>query len=225
MEATRDFTAMASSLAPELERFISNLLRGDPDRVRDLVQDTLLAAWRHLGDLRRPELLRAWIYRVAYRNAMSSLRRRGPRGRAILLLGEGVAEEIRSPVPVEARGWRVAGDWADAEELSPRLRTELAELPPRLARPLELRYLESLGIAETARTLGIRISTLKMRLHRGRELLRHRLTMAERERRFRAPPGNHGVSLGRPPPPPLPRPPPPAPPTRPTVRIARKGAS
>ena len=218
-EAERDFTAMAASMTPDLQRFILRFVRGDVHRARDLVQDTLLSAWSHLPDLREPQLLRAWLYRVAYRNTISWLRHRGPRGRPIVTLDPGSDDEIESRPLRDAPLWHVAGDWADSEEMTPRLLSNLAELPPRYAMPLRLHYFESLGLRQTSSVLGISIPTLKMRLHRARELLRRRLTMAKNARRFRSAPGHRGATVGRPPPPPVFPLPPPTPPSHPTPRI------
>ena len=187
-------------------------------RARDLVQDTLLSAWLHLPELRRPELLRAWIYRVAYRNAMSSIRRRGPRGRPIVALGDGLAAVISTRPPLESPYWRVAGEWSDSEDLAPQLRVHLAGLPPRFSRPIELHYFARMGLVESAQVLGIPVPMLKMRLHRARELLRRRLIASEGARRFRSAPGHCGVAFGRPPPPP-------APPTHPTTRVPSRDSA
>ena len=219
---------MAASMGPDLARFIERFVKGDVHRARDLVQDTLLAAWRHLPDLREPQLLRAWLYRVAYRNTMSSLRRRGPRGKRVLPLESGPAQELESPPIGDRPLWRVAGDWSDSEDLTPQLRTTLAELPPRYAMPLKLHYYEEMGLRQTALVLGINVQTLKMRLHRARALLRERVSLAERARRFRAAPGRGGPASGRPPRPAVHRaliPPLPPLSPHPTPGIAPGGAS
>jgi transketolase len=55
----------------------------------------------------------------------------------------------------------------------------LGSIPVRYVGPLTLCYLEGLGLRETARVLALAPNTLKMRLHRGRALLRRRLTRLE----------------------------------------------
>lgn len=206
-EAERAFTAVLGSIEAELQRFILMFVRGDVHRARDLVQDTLLSAWSHLPDLRDPHLLRAWLHRVAYRNTMSSLRRKGPRGLPVLHLDLLPSQEVENP-EVEGRPiWRVAGTWSESDEIAPALRARLAELPAHYALPLRLHYFESHGLAETASMLGLQLSTLKMRLHRGRALLRRRLVASETRRRLGVRPG--AKIVGKAPIAPLPPPPPP----------------
>ena len=106
-EAERAFTVAAEALAPALERYVARFVRGDAHLARDLVQDTLLSAWKHLPDLREPNLLQAWLYRVAFRNAMSVLRRRGPRRRPIRSLDAGSGVEPASRAA--GRGPALAG--------------------------------------------------------------------------------------------------------------------
>jgi len=45
----------------------------------DMLQETLLAAWRGLGDLREPATLRSWLYRIATNRCLNQLRSAGRR--------------------------------------------------------------------------------------------------------------------------------------------------
>ncbi len=203
-EAIEAFTVAVTVWRPDLVHFVANILHGDVHRASDLVQDALLAAWRHLAGLREPNHLRAWLYRASYRNAISSIRRRGPRGSSIIALDASDEETTAERPAPDDRHYRVADDWADAEDLVPRMRACLPTLPPRYEQALRLHYLDSLGLREAASMLGVAIPTLKMRLHRGRALLKRRLVAEEARRRFRPAPGGRGASMGRPPPPPTP---------------------
>lgn len=55
-----------------LYAFIRHLNRSDCD---DIYQETLLAAWQGIGQLREQESLRSWLYRIARFKAMDALRR------------------------------------------------------------------------------------------------------------------------------------------------------
>lgn len=178
-----------------LLRFTGMVLGGDVHSAHDVVQDTFVALWTALPTLAEPRFVQAWLYRVAYRRAVSWMRRRGPGGRPFKgysVEGEELAEPERGGPP---RTWNVGGAWLPSAEAAPRLKAALGSLPAVYAAPLTLYYLEGLELPETARLLGLAVSTLKMRLHRGRELLRTRVLTKEpwlpirtRTRKPKAPP-------------------------------------
>ena len=60
-------------------------------------------------------------------------------------------------------------------DLRERVQQAVAELPDSLRPVLVLRDIEELSTEETAQRLGITQAAVKARLHRARELLRHKL--------------------------------------------------
>src|SRR5205823_10537118 len=102
----------------------------------------------------------AWLHGVACRVALSLKR-------------DGVRRRAREQVPREAPP--VTADEASRRELRAVVDEELLRLPERYRAPLVLCYLQSKTREEAARELGLRPTTLKGRLDRGRELLRGRL--------------------------------------------------
>src|SRR5262245_30514736 len=159
------------------------MIGGDLHAANDIVQEAFVAAWRALPRLAEPRYLRAWLFQVAYRNAITWMRRRrGPHGEAFLAL-VGAAEECPGPRRADpadppdpaARTWRLDGQRHTSEEVAPPLRDALASLPPHYLAPLTLFYLEEMAAREAAEVLGLPVSTFKMRLHRGRALLKRRI--------------------------------------------------
>ena len=49
---------------------------GDIEQARDLLQDTFRRAYKSIGGLEDPGMLRSWLYRIAHNQACSALRRR-----------------------------------------------------------------------------------------------------------------------------------------------------
>jgi len=75
------FTALARRYTQPLHLFICGLVH-DPELARDLLQDTFIAAWGAAQQGIPPLVadgeeagMRRWLYRVAYRRAVDSLRR------------------------------------------------------------------------------------------------------------------------------------------------------
>jgi RNA polymerase sigma-70 factor (ECF subfamily) len=167
---------------PFVERFgplILNFGRrmcGQRDDAEEVLQETLLRAYRSLRRLRDPAALRAWVYRVAA-NSCLKLRRSGRREPA-----GGLALATLLP----ARGGDGAlphvDDWSD-RPLERLLRRELGAVLERailaLPRPFRvvvvLRDQEGFSTREVARILGITETLVKVRLHRARLALRKAL--------------------------------------------------
>jgi RNA polymerase sigma-70 factor (ECF subfamily) len=59
---------------PHLRAFAKTLC-GDPDRADDLVQETLLKAWGHLGSFEEGTNLRAWLFTILRNTYFSQWRR------------------------------------------------------------------------------------------------------------------------------------------------------
>src|SRR6185312_3424284 len=54
---------------------------GDAHQTEDLLQETLLTAFRTLGQLTQPEKFRAWLLRIAQNAAIDAARRQGRKKR------------------------------------------------------------------------------------------------------------------------------------------------
>src|SRR4051794_12278873 len=71
----RAFDAIFRRYRQQLYRFCRAIL-ADPDEAQDALQSTMEAALRALPDDGRQIALRAWLFRVAYNESISILRRR-----------------------------------------------------------------------------------------------------------------------------------------------------
>jgi RNA polymerase sigma factor (sigma-70 family) len=134
-----------------------SLLR-ETHAAEDAFQATFLILVRKAGSISRPELLGNWLYGVAQRVAQ--------RARAL-------QSRHHTHQGLEA----VAARTVEAEaDLHGRVHEELQRLPAKYRAPLVLCYLEGRTNEEAARHLQWPVGTLKVRLMRGREMLRSRLT-------------------------------------------------
>ncbi len=201
------FDEVVRAYATPLVRFTVRLLGGDVHAAHDVVQETFVATWRALPRLTEPRFLRAWLYQVAYHRAISWIRRRGPfLDMQAGLDPDGPTREL--PVPERVgRQWNVGGTWRSSDEVESPLYEALATLPPRYAAPITLFYLEGVPAEDVAKQLGLAFSTFKMRLHRGRGLLRTRILERLEAGEWAAQRVRARAAMGAgPPPPPLPAP-------------------
>ncbi len=148
---------------------------GEREDAREVAQETLLQAFRSLKKLKEPRALRSWLYRVAS-NACLMKRRRGKHEpvREIALEELMPGDPGRAAVEIPD-----ASQLPDAalERLQARdaVRRAIRDLPEHYRIVLVLRDMEQLSTAETARALDVPETTIKMRLHRARLMVRRGL--------------------------------------------------
>jgi RNA polymerase sigma-70 factor, ECF subfamily len=128
------------------------LVNGDRQRAEDLVQETLLRAWRHPEALDpRRGSVRAWLFTTARNLAIDAWRRRSVR------VGEVVTDMIPEPPPSADEAERAVEAWTVAEALRRLSETHREVL-------IECFY-QGRSVAEAAARLGVPPGTVKSRTH------------------------------------------------------------
>lgn len=131
----------------------------DPDRVDDAVQDTFVAVWRGAGRWDGSGDVGAWIWGIAIRRLIDSLRRHPARGPLTS------AQEIEPSAEEAVLTGVEYGDLAGA----------LNRLSPELRAVVQATILDDLTTKEAGRLLGIPAGTVKTRMMRARAQLREEL--------------------------------------------------
>jgi RNA polymerase sigma factor (sigma-70 family) len=167
LSGDRDAFAQIVSRYQNLICSVAFSATGNLSQSEDLAQETFVAAWKHLGELREPEKLRAWLCGIT-RNVISNWRRkeiREPSHEAESL------EEISSsrssgPLPTDSA--------ISNEELEILWRS-LAKIPEVYREPLVLFYREHQSVETVAVNLDLSEDAVKQRLSRGRKLLQEQV--------------------------------------------------
>jgi len=154
------------------------LMCGHREDAEDVAQDTLLEAFESFDQLRDPERVRPWIFRIA-RNACLMKRRK-----SVFAPSQELSLDDFLPA-MDHQGGHVKLQIADWSELPDRqtLQSEMrhvldraiGELPENYRSVILLRDVEELSTLETAHILDLTEDVVKTRLHRARLAVRQKL--------------------------------------------------
>lgn len=154
-----------------VEHFRSRIFRyswlmcGSPEDAEEVAQETLLKVFQSIEQLREPERVRSWVFRIA-RNVCLMERRKS-------------VFAPKEEVPVDELPLADESEPADSRLLQAELRSVIErvvmDLPRTYRSVVLLRDLEGLSTEDTATVLDLRIDVVKTRLHRGRAAMREKL--------------------------------------------------
>lgn len=136
-----------------------NILRNHED-AEEVAQDAFLKAFQKLNSFRKESSFQTWLYRIAYNEAISRLRKK-----KVKFID--LEEEITAEIPDEEVENEVAGlDKAEQEAMITYAMERLSETDRVL---VTLFYLQAHPVAEISSITGLGESNVKVRLHRIRK--------------------------------------------------------
>jgi RNA polymerase sigma-70 factor (ECF subfamily) len=151
-----------------LYRVTRAILRDDAE-AEDVIQDAYVRAYQHLNQFAGSAAFSTWLTRIAVHEA---LRRLHLRDRSQQLEDtdhdeEGSMSVVETSLDPEQR--------ASLAELGQLLEEAVLDLPDQYRTVVMLRDIDELSTAETAAVLDLTEQNVKVRLHRGRAMMRDRL--------------------------------------------------
>jgi RNA polymerase sigma-70 factor, ECF subfamily len=167
------FSELVNQYSRKIYRLAKHITQNDSE-AEDVLQETFLKAFEHLGDFQGQSKFYTWIVRIAVNESLMKLRKRKS-DRTVPLdepLDTGEDTVIR-----EIAVWDENPEQQySREEIGGILDEAIQSLKPAFRTVFVLRDIEELSTEETAQSLGISIPAVKSRLLRARLQLRERLT-------------------------------------------------
>ncbi len=157
------FAALVARHGPMVLGVCRRVLRDERD-VEDAFQATFLVLVRRAGAIRDGDRVGRWLHGVAHRVAV----RRGRTPRRFV-------HEQSVADPTESAAAVPASEDAERRELTSIVDQEVMRLPSALQAPVVLCYLEGMSHDEAAKRLRWPVGTVRSRMARARDVLRHRL--------------------------------------------------
>jgi RNA polymerase sigma factor (sigma-70 family) len=154
-------------------------LTGNPHDAEDLTQEVFVRVFRSLSSY-TPGTFEGWLHRITTNLFLDSARRKQR------IHFEGLADEMAHRLPGSEPSPAQA---FDDSHLDDDVQAALKALPPEYRAAVVLCDIEGFSYEEIAATLGVKLGTVRSRIHRGRAQLRSAL-----EHRRPAPVGTTGDS-------------------------------
>ncbi len=197
----RAFGELVAPYRHELQVHCYRILGSFQD-AEDVLQETLLSAWRGLGGFEERSSVRTWLYRIATNRSLDSVRagaRREPEVTPPVINGRTAPEpsrygevpwltpypDVLLDLPDPAPGPEAVVETLEATSLA--FVTALQLLPPRQRAVLILRDVLGYRAAEVAELLDSTVESVTSALKRARATLESDPTLAERRERPPAP--------------------------------------
>jgi RNA polymerase sigma-70 factor (ECF subfamily) len=136
----------------------------DPRNAQDAAQDAFLKAYRALKDFRPESSFYTWLYRIAVTTCLDYRRK----SRREVFRTEPLTEDLPSAE-------RSPHQLYESRKITESIQIALQKLPVKLRAAIVLREIENLSYEEIADVLHTSVGTVKSRISRAREELRHLL--------------------------------------------------
>ncbi|HEY2049649.1 MAG TPA: RNA polymerase sigma factor [Caulobacteraceae bacterium] len=154
----RAFDELYRLYLPRLRRFLGAML-SSPPLVEEVLDDTMFVVWTRSASYDGASKVSTWIFSIAYRTALSALRRR------------------REPQSDDQQDERPSPDPGPEEQLAGKhVRRALVRAMDRLSPDhravVDLTYFHELDYREIAQIMGCPVETVKTRMHYARRRLR-----------------------------------------------------
>jgi RNA polymerase sigma-70 factor (ECF subfamily) len=178
MATPYDFEQIFKEYHNKIYRLALSITHNEKD-AEDIVQNTFIKILRKIGQFENRSKLSTWIYKIAYNEALMVVRKK----RRTLTLTDSMdyyADVVPSGLVIN---WPKIPDQEllDAEMMR-RLEKVIRRLPIQYRMPLLLQRIEGESLKTTADILGLKLNSLKTRLHRAHLYIKNEMDAYRKDR-------------------------------------------
>ncbi|MEZ4773770.1 MAG: RNA polymerase sigma factor [Bacteroidia bacterium] len=126
----------------------------DHDDADDVLQNTLLKAWKNIDRFRADAALKTWLYRIATNESLTFLNNKKKRGFEDV---EDIENDLRHSLST--------GRYIDGDEIQKKLQMAILTLPRQQRLVFNMRYYDELKYEEISEILEVSVGALKASYH------------------------------------------------------------
>ncbi|MFD1737586.1 RNA polymerase sigma factor SigW [Bacillus salitolerans] len=145
---------------------------GNVHEAEDIAQEAFIRAYINIDSYNIDRKFSTWLYRIATNLSIDRIRKKKP---DFYLDAEVAGTEGLTMYSQVAADTTLPEEELESLELQESVQKEILKLPDKYRAVIVLKYIEELSLKEISDILGLPISTIKTRIHRGREALRNQL--------------------------------------------------
>lgn len=145
---------------------------GNRHEAEDMAQEAFIRAYVNISSFNIDLKFSTWLYRIATNLCIDRIRKKKP---DYYLDAEVSGTDGLTMYSQVASDTILPEDEIESLELQETIQREITKLPEKYRSVIVLKYIEELSLNEISEILDIPLGTVKTRIHRGREALRHQL--------------------------------------------------
>jgi RNA polymerase sigma-70 factor, ECF subfamily len=145
---------------------------GNRHEAEDMAQEAFIRAYVNISSFNIDLKFSTWLYRIATNLCIDRIRKKKP---DYYLDAEVSGTDGLTMYSQVASDTILPEDEVESLELQETIQREITKLPEKYRSVIVLKYIEELSLNEISEILDIPLGTVKTRIHRGREALRHQL--------------------------------------------------
>ncbi|MFC2083571.1 RNA polymerase sigma factor [Bacteroidota bacterium] len=174
MANDHEFQSIYKEYHPKIHQYMIKLVGNE--EAEDLTQDVFIKIQKGLKNFRGDSKFSTWIYKIATNTALDKLR--SPNSKRIIRQKQIIEEDEEINIEPEAQDtWSGEKPLSTEqsyvkEEMNTCIHNHIEDLPPDFKAVILLSEMEGLKNKEIAEVLGVTLETVKIRLHRGRSILK-----------------------------------------------------
>lgn len=161
---TESFRVLVERYEPKMHRYAKRFLFANDD-AKDLLQEIFIKVYVNIRSFDSERRFSPWIYRIAHNEFVNALKKK-KKDRNLLSL---FYVDVLFPHPIAKE---TADEETMRQEIKKVLNGSLDKLDPKYREPLTLYYLEDMDYKEIAEILRVPVSTVGVRLQRGKAMLK-----------------------------------------------------
>lgn len=147
----------------KIKRYGRKFLRELED-IEDIIQDVFIKAYENIKSFDPKRKFSSWFYRIAHNEFVNAIKKKSKTPLSFF------APDTLFPHPISKEN---SDKESNGEELQQMINKCLDKIGPKYREPIILYYFEELGYKEIAEVLHIPISTVGIRLKRGKDKIKN----------------------------------------------------
>ena len=147
---------------------------GHPEDAEDTAQEVMLKSLPYLAKFDNPKALTVWLYKVARNRCVSNRRGKKNAQSQHLSLDDLMPSRLELRELVQSAAYNPETALLSSETAK-HVKEAVLAVPPQYRMVLVLHDMEDLSAAEVAQVMGLRVGTVRVRLHRARLMVRRHL--------------------------------------------------